>query len=156
MKKMSSEIVPAVGVLIFKDDSVLLVKHEEGAGHLTGTWALPSGRLNEGESEKKAAVRELEEEAGLTASEEDLLEYAHNSYFGHFPRKDGSEMYSSLKVFICQKYSGGLNPSAETTPYWIERAGLIKIRANLLPNVETIINDGLKFLSHNNQKERKL
>jgi len=38
------EIIPTVAVLIIKDDEVLLVKHTEKAGYLTGIYGLPGGR----------------------------------------------------------------------------------------------------------------
>jgi ADP-ribose pyrophosphatase YjhB (NUDIX family) len=38
-----------------------------------GGWAFPSGYINFGETWQQAAVRELQEEVGLTLAEEDLL-----------------------------------------------------------------------------------
>ncbi len=58
------------------DWQVLLIQHQ--AGH----WAFPKGHANEGETPQQAAVRELEEETGLSVvqflSEETLME---NYYF---------------------------------------------------------------------------
>lgn len=65
-------MIPTVGVLVYRNDEVLLVCHGESAGHLTGVYGLPAGRLGEGESEIEAAVRELEEESGLMTSPERL------------------------------------------------------------------------------------
>lgn len=48
-------------------DSEVLVGLRVGA-HGTGTWALPGGKPDAGETWKEAAVRELAEETGLTGT----------------------------------------------------------------------------------------
>ncbi len=52
--------------------SVLVIKRAY-RGRNAGQWALPGGRLDEGETVEQAAIRELYEELGLTASPADLL-----------------------------------------------------------------------------------
>ncbi|MBI2594694.1 MAG: NUDIX hydrolase, partial [Candidatus Colwellbacteria bacterium] len=69
------DIVPTVAALVLRDDKVLLVRHKEGAAHLTDTYGLPSGRIGDGESEKEAALRELKEETGLQATLQDISEF---------------------------------------------------------------------------------
>ena len=50
----------AAGVLYIAGDNMLLVKRR--GGDEAGTWAIPAGRTEEGESPQAAAVREFEEE----------------------------------------------------------------------------------------------
>ena len=61
---MSTHLVPCVGAVI-KDDTgrLLLVKrgHEPGKG----LWSIPGGRVEAGESDAAALVREVREETGL-------------------------------------------------------------------------------------------
>lgn len=60
-----------IGVMILKDGKVLLGKrHEdpEKASSLLkgeGTWTMPGGKLNFGETFEQGAIRETEEETGL-------------------------------------------------------------------------------------------
>ncbi len=53
----------AVGVVVFRDDAVLLVKR--GKSPAKGQWALPGGSVGLGECLQAAAERETLEETGL-------------------------------------------------------------------------------------------
>src|SRR3972149_7158226 len=136
-------IVPTVGVLVFKNDSVLLVCHKEGASHLTDTCGLQSGRIKESESEKEAAVRELLEETGLVTQAGYLIEFPHNFYQASIERKEGEVTNFSWRVFLVQQFSGELKESEETKPEWVSVAEIG--RYNLLSNVYDAIQAGLKF-----------
>lgn len=57
--------VPAVGVVCFRDDEVLLIRR--GRPPREGEWSLPGGRIEPGEGAKQAALRELSEETGVQA-----------------------------------------------------------------------------------------
>lgn len=127
------DTISSVGVLVIHDKKVLLVRHEEAASHQTGTYGLPSGRLEENETYKQAAVRELREETGLITSETDLIDYPSNHFFADIKRKNRKTERFSWKVFVCKKYSGQLWPTAEVTPEWVEIEKLTNY--NLLPNV---------------------
>lgn len=61
----SSRHVPCVGGILHDPDGRLLLvrrAHEPGRG----LWSLPGGRVEPGEDEASAVVRELREETGLT------------------------------------------------------------------------------------------
>ena len=57
--------VPAVGVVCFRDDEVLLIRR--GTPPMQGEWSLPGGRIEPGETARAAALRELREETGVEA-----------------------------------------------------------------------------------------
>lgn len=58
-------------VVTTTDGHVLLI--ERGWDPHKGMWALPGGHVDQGETARAAAVRELAEEAGVYAEEADLL-----------------------------------------------------------------------------------
>jgi 8-oxo-dGTP diphosphatase len=57
--------VPAAGVLLVEDGRVLLVRRKFDPR--AGSWCLPAGFMESGETPEETAVRELFEETGLEA-----------------------------------------------------------------------------------------
>ncbi len=57
----------------------VLVARRSEEQHLGGVWEFPGGKVAEGEEPKDAALRELREETGLTATvAESLLVFVHD------------------------------------------------------------------------------
>ncbi len=133
--------IPTVGVLVYNEDQVLLVKHGEKADHLNDVYGLPAGRLMDGESELETAVRELNEETGLITTVDDLVELP-KTYSALIRRKDGEKKFS-LKVFLCRKYDGNIQGNDETIPEWVNISGLTKL--DLLPNTYDAVQQGLAY-----------
>jgi len=61
---MPDHPVVGVGAVVFRDDTVLLVKRAHAP--LEGEWSLPGGAVELGESLETAVAREIAEETGLT------------------------------------------------------------------------------------------
>jgi ADP-ribose pyrophosphatase YjhB (NUDIX family) len=62
---VSASVIACVGAVVKDSDGrLLLIKrgHEPGAG----LWSLPGGRVEPGETDAEALVREMREETGLT------------------------------------------------------------------------------------------
>lgn len=56
----------AASAAIFRENRILIV--ERGKPPVRGLWSLPGGHIEPGETARAAALRELEEETGVTAS----------------------------------------------------------------------------------------
>jgi len=66
-----SLLVAAAYVILRRDDEVLL-QLRAGTGYRDGHWAVLAGHVDPGESVHEAAVREAQEEAGVTIDPADL------------------------------------------------------------------------------------
>ena len=62
---MKSERTQCVGVVCLRGNEVLLI--QRGTAPRKGEWSIPGGRIEAGETEAQAAVRELTEETSVTA-----------------------------------------------------------------------------------------
>lgn len=135
--------IPTVGILLFQDDKVLLVKHGEAASHITGSYGLPAGRIEKGETAKQAAIRELQEETGLIARENELEELPIELPPVDIKRSDGTTKRFSITIFLCRKFHGKLIQTEETIPEWIDRNTINTLP--LIVNVKVIIEKGMKL-----------
>ena len=77
---MSKEFINCTGIVCFKDDEVLLIKR--GNPPRKGEWSIPGGKIEFGESEIHAALRELSEETGIKASIEKKINQVEVNFEG--------------------------------------------------------------------------
>lgn len=63
--------IPCIGAIITAGDLILLIRrgHEPEAGR----WSLPGGRIEAGETDEQALVREVREETGLEVAPGPLI-----------------------------------------------------------------------------------
>ena len=95
---------------IIRDGQILLIRKKRGlgAGKING----PGGRLEKGETAIEAAVRETQEEIGVTPSG---LEQVGELFFQFV---DGYKLH--VTVFAADDCSGELTETNEATPVWTE------------------------------------
>ena len=87
-------------VIVIKDGKILLNRRAD-----TGTWGIPGGALELGETLEQTAARELKEETNLTASAFRLLNvFAGPDFFFVYP--NGDQLYSVATVFLAGGVSG--------------------------------------------------
>jgi ADP-ribose pyrophosphatase YjhB (NUDIX family) len=75
----------AVGVAVFRDERLLLVRRTMNPGR--GQWALPGGYLDNGEDPRAAAAREAAEEASVDVRVSHVLDVFAN------PPEDGGAVF---------------------------------------------------------------
>jgi 8-oxo-dGTP diphosphatase len=75
----------AVGVAVFRDDRLLLVRRVMEPGR--GRWTVPGGYLDIGEDPRRAAAREVAEEAAIAVEVGDVLDVFTN------PPEEGSTLF---------------------------------------------------------------
>ena len=99
-----------VGVVVFKDDRVLLVRR--GKPPRRGQWSLPGGRQRLGETVRAAAAREVAEEAGLTIEVTALLDVVDSMTRD----EDGSLAYHyTLVDFLAEWRAGAAAAGGDAT-----------------------------------------
>jgi 8-oxo-dGTP diphosphatase len=81
-----------------------------GLGRVVGI----GGKVEAGESVPQAAVREIQEETGLTVAETDLTPVGALDY--HFPTRPAYSQRSH--VFVCRAFSGEPVETEEIVPAW--------------------------------------
>jgi 8-oxo-dGTP diphosphatase len=69
---VSGSVIPCVGGVI-KDDQGRLLLIKRGHAPSAGLWSLPGGRIEPGETDAEALVREMREETGLAVEPGRLL-----------------------------------------------------------------------------------
>ena len=62
---MSAKFVVAVGYVIEKDGTVLMLRRSPSKDYAPGEWETGSGRVEQGETPEQAVHREVREETGL-------------------------------------------------------------------------------------------
>lgn len=136
---MNKPILQVASVVVFRGDSVLLVRHTNSK-HIEGIYGLPGGRCGDGEPPAETARRELEEETGLTTTTDDLMPLP-APFEAEVTFRNGEIKRCEMHVFLCTRYRGEVRNTAHEIPEWIP---LTKVaRLPLLPNVENAIREGL-------------
>ena len=133
---MLDEIIATAGVVVIVDDHVLLIEHGAGAGHVTGAWGIPAGGIDDEETARAAAIRELAEETGLRVDGRTLVELP-TLCEARIARKVGSARFS-VRVFVTDRYEGELAPSEEGLPTWVRLDQVARL-PSLLGNTEEIV-----------------
>ncbi|MFB2119686.1 NUDIX hydrolase [Parapedobacter sp. 2B3] len=131
--KRKTKVIKAAGGLV-----------KNGAGdylfiYRLGKWDLPKGKVDAGESMKKAAVREVEEECGVKVDY--LGQKIITSYHTY-------QMKGELVLKKTNWYEMGVNKVPKLKPQheediteavWLSKAKFNKVRKNTYPSVEAVL-----------------
>lgn len=135
--------IPTVGIVVIQANRVLLVREGMKSSHLTGVYNTPAGRIEEGETELQAAVRELKEETGLVTEEKYLIELP-KKYTADIERKGGQVVRFYHTLFVCTKFTGQLKLTEDVKPMWVEMEKVSSLQ--LLPNIGDMIREAQKYV----------
>jgi ADP-ribose pyrophosphatase YjhB (NUDIX family) len=128
---------PVAGVAVRKGEKILLVKRGIKPGK--GKWSLPAGFLELEETAEEAALRELEEETGLSAEEEDL-KFLDTLNIERFPDQ---MLLAVVYLLDAKDVTGEISPGsdAEDASFWkLEdfEDSEEELRSHLLPAIEKL------------------
>ena len=99
--------VPGVGVVVFRDKEVLLVRRVTDPDK--GLWSIPGGGVEVGETQSEAAVREVLEETGFNVRILELVSTADVIV----PDKSGNiEFHYLLNHYLGEVLSGSIRPES--------------------------------------------
>lgn len=91
----------SVVIIVNRQGEILLQKRHDG------TWALPGGLMDLGESFEEVARREVFEETGLVISDMELVNvFSGSDYYLKVP--NGDELYSVTAVYATRDVSGDI------------------------------------------------
>jgi 8-oxo-dGTP pyrophosphatase MutT (NUDIX family) len=101
-------------VLLFRGDEVLLAMKKRGFG--VGKWNGPGGKVKPGEKIMDAAIRETEEEVGVTPV--NIKKAAVMRYY--FPAQEnwGQEVH----IFKATEWKGEIGETEEMRPKWFKKS----------------------------------
>ena len=104
----------AAGGLVLRDGRIAVVHRPR-----YDDWSLPKGKLDEGESFEEAALREVEEETGLTCRLKQQL--------GDTSYRDRKDRAKLVRYFEMEPESGDFTPNDEVDEMlWLEPADALR------------------------------
>lgn len=126
MDEQNKKIGAGVGVMILKDNKILLGKRHSdpkkasSALHGQGTWTMPGGKLHFGETFEQVAKREVLEETGMKVNKIKVISLSNNII---------PEAHFITIGFLCEDFSGQpevKEPDEITEWKWFELDNLPK------------------------------
>ena len=127
--------------VVVHDDRILLTRISP-IGYPAGTWTLPGGGVDHGESPHDAVVRELHEETGTAALTSRLVD-VHDVHVVEEGRDDRYEDYHGVHLL----YAVTVDPSVE--PHVVELDGTTDlVRWVPLTDVGSVVRPVLPMVQH--------
>jgi ADP-ribose pyrophosphatase YjhB (NUDIX family) len=117
----ANSLVPSANVIVVNDQGeILLIRRTDN-----DNWAVPGGAMDLGESIIQAAVRETQEETGITCEITGLVGiYTNPHHVIHYTSNDEVRQEFSV-VFTARPVGGELRPSSESAkPQWVARTAI--------------------------------
>ena len=142
---MDKPIRKAVRCYLIKDNEVVVTKYKKG-NKKEGYYDIPGGKIEEGETPKQTAIREMKEETGI--------EIQNLKYKGIMTIEYLDRMFI-FDTFISKEYEGEPQEFEKNTSEWIDIDELLK-KEKILSNmilldkffIKGLIDDNRNFNLH--------
>ena len=121
---MDKPIRKAVRCYLIKDNEVVVTKYKKG-NKKEGYYDIPGGKIEEGESPKQTAIREMKEQTGI--------EIQNLKYKGIMTIEYPDRLFI-FDTFITKEYEGEPQEFEENTSEWIDIDELLK-KEKILSNI---------------------
>lgn len=97
--------------LVDADNRILIARRPEGKA-LAGYWEFPGGKVDTGERPEQSLIRELDEELGITVSEDCLapLTFASHAY---------EDFHLLMPFYVCRKWTGLVSAKENQQLKWV-------------------------------------
>ena len=89
-----------------------------GYGAYAGTWEFAGGKVEQGETDEEALVREIREELGIVVAVDRLLGIVDHDY---------PEYHMNMRLYICRYIAGEPQLSVHSAGRWLGRADLYSV-----------------------------
>jgi 8-oxo-dGTP diphosphatase len=105
-------VLVAACALVDPDVRVLIAQRPAGKP-MAGLWEFPGGKIEHGERPEETLIRELNEELGITVSEECLapLTFASHSY---------PDFHLLMPLYVCRRWGGVIGPTEGQRIIWVK------------------------------------
>lgn len=100
--------------LLVRDDEILLAMKKRGFG--AGKWNGYGGKPLDGENIEQTALREMQEEIGVTVESADLTKVACLEFYF----KTKKEWDQEVNIFVAKKWTGKPVETEEMKPQWFK------------------------------------
>lgn len=107
---MTKPTIEVAAGIIWRDDMYLAVERPEGF-RMAGWWEFPGGKIEKGESNGEALVRELQEELNITPVKFEFWRELVHEY---------DDFFVLLHFFNIHSYSGELSPLENQRMTWVD------------------------------------
>jgi 8-oxo-dGTP pyrophosphatase MutT (NUDIX family) len=127
-------IIGAVVLIVDKQNRLLMMKRSD-----SGSWGLPGGAVEPGETVEEAALRETLEESGLRVEEMSLFGvFSGPECYYKYP--NGDEVYNVTVAYLSREVSGDIRLNGEHTEWgWFSLVDLpVDLSSPIMPVVRKL------------------
>ena len=134
----------SAGCVLFQIDNggitYLLLRY--GVGH----WGFPKGIIEVGEEEQEAAIREVQEETGISTI---ILQNNFKEKIQYFYKRQGKTIHKEVVYFLAEAKEGNVTLSFEHSAYkWLRFEDAIKELS--FKNVKEVLTKAHQIISNQN------